>query len=359
MKKILIIMPDLIPGGAERIVINIANSIDRSQFICEFVLLNYSSHHFASQLSENVKIYDLKIKRFRHIIFKPYKFIKVLLKSKPDIIFSAYGELNSFVIVFKLFFGKFIFVARETSIPSLRYSNHLMILLNKLLYKFFDKIIVQSNSMLIDLVDNFNIEKDKLVKINNMVDTNSIDQLINNVQINRRVNGVLTFLYVGSLSKHKGIISIIEYFNLLRDNGKMVHLILIGSGPYLSEIERKISISPYKLHIDLRSWVINPYEYMCQADFLIIGSDYEGFPNVGLEANYCGLPVLVSTRTLGGAKELIINNFNGQIVQFEESNFSYLEKEFNSNLIKDYIFDNYSIEKVIVCYERLFNDLLI
>ena len=358
MKKILIVMPDLIPGGAERIVLNLANSINSKEFVCELVLLNYSSHHFASQLFNTIKIYDLNISRFRHLLIRPYIFINILLKSKPDLVFSAYGELNSFVIFFKLFFRNIIFIARETSIPSLRYTNLLMIILNKFCYNFYNKIIVQSESMLIDLKDNFGVKQEKLIKINNIVDTKSIDLKIVNAHVDRKALNSLTFLYVGSLSKHKGVINIIEYFNLLRRSGIAANLVIIGSGPFRNEIEEKIRNSTYKEDICLKSWVINPFEFMLQADFLIIGSDYEGFPNVGLEANYCGLPVLVSTRTQGGAKELIINKFNGQIVDFSLSDFSYLDIEFDSKDIKNFIINNYSVERVICFYESLFNELI-
>lgn len=59
----------------------------------------------------------------------------------------------------------------------------------------------------------------------------------------------------------------------------------------------------------------NAIEKISKEGIFIITSDYEGIPNALLEAMAAGLPVVATDCSPGGAKLLIKNNVNGQIVQ--------------------------------------------
>lgn len=357
MKKILFVMPDLIPGGAERIVLNLLKNLPQNKFECEIAFLNYTKHDFSSQIPVSIKIYNLNLKKFRHFIFKPFTFFQILKKNKPDIVFSAYGELNPFVILFSFFFTKIKFIARETSIPSLRYDNFLLKFFNYLFYRFYNKIIIQSDAMLDDLVKNFGLKKANLIKINNIIDTSFIDKNLFNKTNTLKTRDNISILYVGSLSKHKGIIKIIEYFNKISNINNKFTLTIIGDGPYHDRVNSEICNSPFCSNIFLKPFEIFPYNSMNNADYLIIASDYEGFPNVGLEANYCGIPVLVSSTTKGGAHELITNNLNGLIININSPDISFLNMNFDSKIIRDHIIKKYSADVVIQEYVQLFNIL--
>lgn len=358
MRKIVYVMPDLIPGGAERIVLNLLKNLPIDKFESEIVLLNHTNHTFSTQIPDSIKIYNLNLRKFRLLILKPFVFFKIIKKSKPDIVVSAFGELNSIVILFSLFFPKIKFIARETSIPSLRYDSFFMKKFNYIFYRFYDKIIVQSDAMLNDLVQNFGLKKSKLIKINNLVDTVFIEKNLRNNKVSKSKSvDITSILYVGSLSEHKGIIRIIHYFNKICNINNNITLTIIGEGPYRDNVKSEIINSPFRSNIILKSFEILPYTSMNNADFLIIASDYEGFPNVGLEANFCGIPVLVSNTTKGGAHELITNNLNGLIIDMNSTDTSFLNTKFDSKIIRDHIIKNYSADVVIHEYIMLFNDL--
>jgi glycosyltransferase involved in cell wall biosynthesis len=356
MRKILFILPDLIPGGAERIVINLINNLPKEEFVCEIMLLKYTNHSFASQLSASTKMYNLNFSKLRQLVTKPISFIRVLNSSKPNIVFSAYGELNPFVVLFSFLFKDIKFIARETSIPSLRYKRVLLKIITVIFYKYYSKIVVQSDAMYKDLIFNFNLKESKLVKINNFIDTSFIENKLDSIDIRFKNKDIISLIYVGSLSEHKGIIRIIRYFNLIRELNNNLRLIIIGDGPYKNNVIKEIYSSPFSSNISLKDWQINPYESISNSDFLIIASDYEGFPNVGIEANFCGIPVLVSTETKGGAKELIVEDLNGFLIDMNSTDTVFLEKKLNPSIIKEHILNNYSSDIIIKKYIHLFNN---
>ena len=104
---------------------------------------------------------------------------KEIRKRKPDIVFSGFGEVNAYLAMFIKFFPKTKFIARETNVVS----QHVTRKEIRFFYKFYNnyhKIICQSDDMLNDLIENFKIKKEKIIKINNPVDFEFIDEKLEN-----------------------------------------------------------------------------------------------------------------------------------------------------------------------------------
>ena len=177
MKKISIIfiLPDLETGGAERIVTTIANHLPREQFEPKLMLLRKEGGYLEF-LKDDVEIIDLKIQRIRNSLRPILKEIK---NRKPDIVFSGFGEVNAYLSLFIKLFPKTKFIARETNVVSQHVTRREI----RFFYKFYNnyhKIICQSDDMMNDLMENFKIKKEKLVKINNPVDFEFIQEKLNN-----------------------------------------------------------------------------------------------------------------------------------------------------------------------------------
>jgi glycosyltransferase involved in cell wall biosynthesis len=115
-----------------------------------------------------------------------------------------------------------------------------------------------------------------------------------------------------------------------------------------------------KLHIQNRvnflGFKDNPYKYMAQADLLVLSSRYEGLPNVVLEANACGLPV-VAYNCPGGTREIIKDGLNGFLVEcgnIDELTFKIEESikySWNKEEIQQYA-HNFSVSKIISIYTK-------
>jgi len=125
----------------------------------------------------------------------------------------------------------------------------------------------------------------------------------------------LNFLYVGRISKEKGLFLLVDAFARVSDTLPEARLTLVGDGPILEELRLKASRLPVHftgcLHGDD---LIAAYE---QADIFVFPSTTDTFGNVVLEAQASGLPVIVSGH--GGPQENILEGRTGVIVRAENA----------------------------------------
>jgi len=132
-------------------------------------------------------------------------------------------------------------------------------------------------------------------------------------------NNRMYFLYVGRLSKEKGILTLIKAMEKFPNK----KLIIVGEGPQHKELQDYILLKDLK-NIDLIGYksgesLNNLYQH---ADFLFMPSEwYETFGMTILESFSFGKPVAISN--IGGMPEVIKNESNGFV--FEPANQASLE----------------------------------
>ena len=102
MRKISIILPNLVGGGAERLAIYLANDWLQRGFQVEFILMKKKGE-LIPLLDKGISVIDLKAERIRKV-FSPLT--KHLLVSKPDVIWSGLWPLTSISVLSWLFAGK-------------------------------------------------------------------------------------------------------------------------------------------------------------------------------------------------------------------------------------------------------------
>lgn len=354
MKKISIIfiLPDLETGGAERIVTTIANHLPREKFEPKILLLRKEGGYLEF-LKDDVEIIDLKTPRIRHSL-KPI--LMEIRKRKPDIVFSGFGEVNAYLAMFIKFFPKIKFIARETNVVS----KHVTRKEIRFFYKFYNnynKIICQSDDMLNDLIKNFKIKKEKLIKINNPVDFEFIsEKLVISEKPESFKNDFKNVVAIGNLSSRKGFDNLLEVFSHLKDEKILLHI--LGDGrdkELLHQMKFDLGLENVNFHGQQK----NPYQYLKFADLFILSSRYEGFPNVLLEAGACGTFSLANNCP-GGITEIIQPQINGEISnienheEFAEKILNVLKETYDSETIKNSISSRFSKDFILKKYEDLF-----
>lgn len=92
----------------------------------------------------------------------------------------------------------------------------------------------------------------------------------------------------------KNHVFLLEAFALARKSAPQLRLVLIGDGPLRAQIESDIQRLNLSEAVVLTGAVNDVPERMQALDMLALPSLYEGFPNVLVEAQMSGLPILVS-----------------------------------------------------------------
>jgi glycosyltransferase involved in cell wall biosynthesis len=350
-------MPNLGGSGADRVISIILNNLDRNKFTLNLIIIsNLSNNIFLNDLKNDIKVFNLNInKRLRYSFYLIlYKVFKIIKNESPDVLFFGSGSINVLFSPFLFLFPPNLFcVARESNIPSLFEKNFILKLFYRFSYKNFNKIIAQSDDMMYDLVNNFNIPKSKIIKINNPVDSEFIQNRLLYTNTILFQPNTINLISIGRLTFQKGFDQLI--MNLSKLKNYKYHLTILGEGEEYETLLNLIRFHNLENNITLIGYVANPYPYLKAADFLILSSRFEGFPNVLIESLICGCPVLAN-KCKGGIDEIIIDGFNGYT--YDSNNFlfkfnSLLTTKFNKDKIMSDTKNKFDIEYIVSKYENI------
>jgi glycosyltransferase involved in cell wall biosynthesis len=135
-----------------------------------------------------------------------------------------------------------------------------------------------------------------------------------------RRGGPLRLLAVGRLVRAKRFDRFLGLLaGLRRELDQELEGIIVGAGPLQTELEGQavaLGLLPPALEFRGSATEIGPLYQ--EADIFVMTSDYEGTPNVLLEAMAVGLPV-VATR-VGGVAEIVLDGENGFLVEPDDMN---------------------------------------
>ncbi len=355
-KRIMFFLPLLNGGGAERVVLTLLKHLDKSRFEPILVLLK-NEGRYTGMVPQNIEVIDLQASQARNAVFK---IIKVIRTRKPDIVFTTLAYLNLIIAMLRpLFPKKTLFIARESNTVSIRNKREkyprLFDWLYRHVYQNFDLIVTQAEFMKKDLVTNYGIAPEKMVVIYNPVDTRTVTQLSTQTSADLPKN-VCNLLAVGKLGYQKGFDLLLEAMCELDAH---YYLTILGEGSDHEALQKQIVENNLQNRVTLAGFAQNPYAFMKAADLLVLSSRFEGLPNVVLEANTCGTPV-VAFDAAGGTGEIIHNGKNGFLVTpfdtraFAQTIQKACDYPFDHEAIKKETDQNFGIEKVIKTYENLF-----
>jgi len=313
--KILVVLPNLAGGGAERMHIYLAN--EWAKYGHEVTLCLLEEDGVLKKLvDDSVKIKNLKCSRIRDSFFA---LMKIFSNEKPDIIVPAMWPVTTISIFAKIFSGikSKTFLVEHCAYEKvfaklLGYPLFLIGFSKSISYIFARRIISVSKGVEESIRNITFLPKEKFKVIYNGIPIYN-DLVSSKAELFKTDKKVI--LAVGTLKKRKDYTTIIKALYELRKKGNdHLKLFILGDGPTKEEIENEIQNLKLIGNVELLGFKENVYPYMKAADLFVHSSEVEGFALVIAEALSCGTNV-VSTDTPHGPSEILENGKYGSLVQ--------------------------------------------
>tara|TARA_B100000575_G_scaffold252819_1_gene221002 strand:- start:3081 stop:4184 length:1104 start_codon:yes stop_codon:yes gene_type:complete len=362
-KKILIILPNLKSGGAERLAVSLANEWNSKGYKVEFGLLEKSGK-FLNLINNGIVIHDLDTLKLRNSIVPLYRLFKL---TRPDIIWSGLWPLTALSIIAWILAGKIgrLYTIDHnqlsiSTVKSLKVSKLMLKIVTRGTYPFASGNMAVAEGVKSDLLALTGLP-DKAVKV-------IYNPAAQGIGLKRKSSSKIKdeiwgkdpgkcILSVGSFKEQKNFKLLIDTFNDLCSDIEAT-LIILGDGELRSDLEKQIQDLGIQDRVFLPGFVEDPSPWFLSADVFVLSSNWEGLPTVLIEALDCGLPV-VSTDTPSGPSEILEGGLWGILVPPNNKKFllngikESLSKDHDKNILMNRAND-FSVKNISLKYLEYF-----
>lgn len=354
--KIDFIISDLKAGGAQRVMVLLANYFSKKSYEIRIITFNPG---LAYQLNDNIALIELHYGKIpNHTIRSLYNLIIFYYnkKNRPNLIISFVTQLNLKAIIAAKIYGIKIIVSEHNSYLRAQHPLYLTNFTRNYLYPLVEYLTVLTA---------FDIEYYRKRGVNVLVMPNPCTFKVLNKSDHKRDKVILA---VGHLDRyhHKGFDNLVTLIApILKENPDWI-LKIIGDGDkgmkylknlvILQGLEKKVIFTGFRSDVNF---------IMQNSEIFILPSRFEGLPMVLLEALSQGMSCIAyDCKT--GPSDIIQNEINGLII--EDQNMEAmskglvkliknenLRKRVRQNAIKS--IDRYSMENIGDLWEDVFAKL--
>ena len=272
-------------GGIEKALVNLLNRINYDKYNVD-VVLEEKKGIFLPKIISKANITELRVSNHKNVI------IRKVTNMYRKLIYTILNYQN---YDFSCCYATYSYSANKLALVSSKnnafyvHSNYTYIYKDEKEFRqFFDtrnidkykRIIFVSNEAKNDFMKFYNHLENKLEVLNNFIDIDSIKATsIEELDVKKSKNKL--FVFVGRLEDHSK--KLIRALNLVKEI-KDIDLWIIGDGPDKKKYEDYVKKNNISKRVSFLGRKSNPYPYMNEADYVILTSDYEGFPVTYLEA---------------------------------------------------------------------------
>ena len=311
MMRILFLIHDLGQGGAEKVLVNLVNNMDRSKFdISVTVLFGGGVNEqflapdihfravFPKEVPGNSKLMKLLTPEQLHrLCVKEHYDIEVSYLEGPSArVISGCQEANAKLV-------SWIHVEQHTMdrlAGSFRSEREA-----RACYDRFDQTVCVSQYVQDDFCQLLDFQKPCRV-LYNTVESDKILAGASEAAPELADDGKIRLVAVGTLKQSKGYMRLLNIIKRLRDEQYPVHLYILGIGPLQQAMEEYVRHNKLQDTVTLLGYQTNPYKYVSKCDLFVCASFAEGFSTAATEALIIGTPVC--TVKVSGMKEMLGEN---------------------------------------------------
>jgi len=375
-------------GGFEKNITNLAMFFAKkhdvkimtgNQFMNNVLCLMLHGHKFEKRITNQYVL--KKINKIKHFVIntenlfpftKSYSNYKKIL-SDSDIVYTK-NEIPDILLLkyFLLFKNKPIIVCGVHTPIKYTNSKSLTTKLHNFIYTsvFYKWVIKDVKIRFLTLT---NTERNFVNKTLN-ISRKNIQIIPNGLDIDKykpykkRLNpNYVSILFAGRMTEQKGVDIVEKTINLLskKENFKKMEFVFAGKGE-LETIPKKLS-KTYS-NVKYLGHVTDMTSVYKKTDIAIAPSRWEGHPYICLEAQSCGIPMIVTN--ISGSKDIVINNKTGFVISnntlLEKAlikmvdKYFYDKKKYNSfsNNARNNILKNFSKQTISTNIENYFQKLV-
>lgn len=311
MIRVLFLINSLGGGGAERVLVNLVNNMDKNNFDITVQTI-FPAGVNKEYLSSEVKLLEGKIPLFKgaSVVFKniPRKTLLRLCKVKKDydvVIAYMHGIPTKILWNYKNA-PKLAWLhcdMEHSSLPKYFTTNQITECFNT-----YEKIVGVSQSVC-DSFEKLYGLKHKLRVAYNTNDTKKIRELsTKNINSHQEWSGFsgIKLITIGRLHPQKGYDRLVNVCKSLQKEQIEYKLLILGMGAEKENLERKIYEYGLEDQVILGGYINNPYPYIKKADLFVCSSRYEGLSTVMSETLILNTPII--TTDVSGAREVLGEN---------------------------------------------------
>ena len=313
-----IFLPSLNGGGAERVMVTLANAFAVRGFKVDLILAT-ATGPYLKDISSSVRVVDLKAGR---VIKALLPLARYLRRERPMALLSAMGHANVVALLARklarvpvrvvvsergLISGERAIARGAAALLSFR--------LIPMLYSGADAICTVSKAASQDLAAFASLPLQRVQTLYNPFDLARIKQRaaepLDHPWFQPGQPPVV--LAIGRLNEAKDFPVLIRAFARFRQQ-RVARLVILGEGALRPALEAQLAqLGLGADAVQLPGFVANPYAWLARCSLFALSSRREGLPGALIEAMACGVPV-VSTDCLSGPHEILEGGRWGRLV---------------------------------------------
>lgn len=363
-RRVLHVIPSLDQSGAEKQLVLAARHLPRDEFDLHVTAISRGGYYEELLKDAGVPVHLLG-KRLKWDPWSLARLTRLIKELKPDIVHTWMFGGNSYGRVAARWAGVPHVVASERCVDQWKSGYHFTI--DRLLMRWTDKVVVNAEAIR-QFYARQGIAPDRVELIPNAIEPRPLATDEEAARIRESLDlkpGVPVIGFVGRLWPQKRVQDLIWAADILRMSGWDFTILIIGAGPRRTSLERfadQLEITPQVRFLGHRK---DAESLLPAIDILALPSQFEGLPNVVLEAMMAAKPV-VGTR-IPGIDEVVVDRQTGILVPvrqplelargLRELLADPAQRIEMGQVGRERVLGEFSVEKMIAGYRRLYDEL--
>ena len=335
--NILMILPWMITGGADRFVLDLVSNLDKNKFEITILTTEPNKNVLRQQFEENATVYDLT-----SFLSQKYwlSFINYIIeKNNINLIFNTNSKFGYSILPY--------LKSKNPNIPIIDYI-HMEEWYNRnggysrystMMKSVIDKTLTCNENSKRILKEHFGRNSEEIETVYIGVDEEKFNpckfnknELVEKYGLQNEKRYILS--YICRISEQKRPILLLEIVKKLKEKRNDFLVLVVGNGNLLEKMKKKASEMEILENIKFLGNIEKTEEIYALSDATINCSIKEGLALTSYESLSMGVPVI--SANVGGQKELITEDVGIVVTCMQDEKTIYSE-DYDSNEINDYV----------------------